>query len=413
MLVGEASLARIITLGAGFVGLVLTARVLGPDDRGEIAAALSAAVLAASVLSLSLGGVIVNYAAGRPVESWLPRVLGPLILVCVSSGLIVIALSISAQALPGDRVLGLPAPLAVAVSLMVPLLIWEQYSSGMLASSGGLRIYNRAQIIGRPAGLLILVVVLAIGLGSPISVILCLVAAQAIVAFWGIRYLRRIAPVERVDFRSRISGLLRRGGWLHIYALGSQLILNSGVVILATASTAEEAGFLQMAIQLTAIATFVPAAASTVIVAAISEHGTANAWLRHRRSIVIGTLASVPVAVLVVVTAPVLVEGLFGAEFSPAVEPLRILALGIPATTLAMLMAAYWVARGRFRLLAGIGGALGTAALAGGIIVADHGASGPAWIMLATGTALMMINVLFALRLSRDAGDEHLEEGPA
>src|SRR4051794_41803717 len=73
--IGFTSGARIYSLAAGAIGLVITARALGPSGRGAVATATTWALLFATVGYLSLGQVALHRGAGKPPASWLGRAL--------------------------------------------------------------------------------------------------------------------------------------------------------------------------------------------------------------------------------------------------------------------------------------------------------------------------------------------------
>src|SRR3954452_25333654 len=76
--IGFTSGARIYSLAAGAIGLVITARALGPDGRGAVAASTTWALLFATFGYLSLGQVALHRGSGRPPEEWLGSTLATL-----------------------------------------------------------------------------------------------------------------------------------------------------------------------------------------------------------------------------------------------------------------------------------------------------------------------------------------------
>src|SRR3954451_6141553 len=71
--------ARMYSLAAGAVGLIVSARVLGTEGRGFVATAVTWSMLFATVGYLSLGQVALHRATGRPPEEWLGPTLGVLL----------------------------------------------------------------------------------------------------------------------------------------------------------------------------------------------------------------------------------------------------------------------------------------------------------------------------------------------
>src|SRR4051812_19536658 len=77
--IGFTSGARIYSLVAGLVGLVITARVLGPSGRGAVATATTWALLFATLGYLSLGQVAIHRATEKDPAEWLGSTLGALL----------------------------------------------------------------------------------------------------------------------------------------------------------------------------------------------------------------------------------------------------------------------------------------------------------------------------------------------
>src|SRR3954471_12825982 len=73
------SAARIYSVAAGAISLVFTARVLGAEGRGTVAAATTWALLFSTLGYLSLGQVAIHRATGEPADEWLRPVLAVLV----------------------------------------------------------------------------------------------------------------------------------------------------------------------------------------------------------------------------------------------------------------------------------------------------------------------------------------------
>src|SRR4051794_31934817 len=104
--IGLTSGARIYSVLAGALSLVLTARTLGPDGRGAVAAAITWALLFASCGHLSLGQVANHRATGKPVDEWLRPVLTALIVMTALVTLTGWTIAGALYAFSGGRVFG-------------------------------------------------------------------------------------------------------------------------------------------------------------------------------------------------------------------------------------------------------------------------------------------------------------------
>ena len=138
-------------LYAAFVGvftLSITARVLGPDGRGQVAAITTWVGMFATFGSLSLGQIAIHRAArgGEQGASWLPRafsVLGSFTIAATMIGWL-LALAISQGSSLFNHVA--PALLALGFALL-PMMLWEQYGNALLMAREQLHISNRAQVL--------------------------------------------------------------------------------------------------------------------------------------------------------------------------------------------------------------------------------------------------------------------------
>jgi antigen flippase len=395
--------ARLYGLLAGMATLILTARVLGPEGRGEVAAALTWAALLATLGYLSLGQVALHSAAGDRDESWLGRHLGSLALVTAVVSLVgwvaaAVAYAVTDGALFGD----LPGYVLAFGLAGLPLLVWEHYGSSLLMAVDRLRLYNRAQVLGRTAGILlavVLVVVLDFGVYGALVAIL---VAQGVVAAAGARDLVHAAGGRVRPHRPTTRVLVRAGLKLHLNAVGTFLFTSASVLVVQYYRGAEETGYFQLALQLTAVALVVPQAATMVLYAEVARDGPDAAWKANRRVLLGMTGLMILLALVGAALAPWVVPIVVGPDFGPAVPVFQLLLLALVGQSFSTVLAPQWIGRGLFWQSSVASLATGIVSLAACfVLVPDHGMYGAAYALLGVYTLSIFGNGAFAVWVSR------------
>jgi O-antigen/teichoic acid export membrane protein len=340
--------ARAYSVLIAFVILVVTARWLGPEGRGKLAAILTWVGLFGTLGSMSLGQVAVHRASQSRDEPWLGDILGALMFMTVAIS--VIGWIVAAALYAGTRgsIYGDISPALLACGfLMLPFLIWEQYGSSLLTAVDRLDIYNNRQWVGRSIGLIIILVMPALhwGLGGALA---GMVVAQAIVGSSGVAYLIRKADGGMRLKMATVRDLMSGGLQLHLNAIGVYLVMSTDVLIINYYRGAAETGYYQFAFQLVNSMLIVPQAASMVVFGIIAQRGADAAWEQQRR--IVGRIVAgvALLAIVAAIVAPTLISLVVGNAFRPAVAPFRWLLLAVIGMTFATLMAPQWIGRGLF-----------------------------------------------------------------
>jgi O-antigen/teichoic acid export membrane protein len=352
MSIMETGGARIYSLVVGLVSLSITARILGPEGRGVIAAATAWATLFATFAGLSLGQVAQYRIQGRSKEDWLPNILGTL-LPC-AAGMALIAYLVVALlfhlTLADGIFKGIPLPLLLIAFAAMPLLIWEEYGSNLLAASGNLRQYNVAQFVGRTvqiAAVALLVAVLGLGASGALSGQLAgqaIVSAGALVALWK-------AAGGRLRFETgQLKEMLKGSARLHLNTVGSFVLANSTVLMLNSYATKADVGNYQLAFQMIMVLLIIPQAAGMVLYSHMSEVGPDRLWPRQKRLMLqTFVLMSIVGGASYFLAGPA-ISLLAGPRFEKAVNVFRLLLPNVIGLTFAQLMTCQWIGRGIFLL---------------------------------------------------------------
>jgi antigen flippase len=401
--IGFTSGARIYSLVAGAVGLVITARLLGPSGRGAVATATTWALLFSTFGYLSLGQVALHRGAGRPPEEWLGQTLAVLLTMAAVVTLGGWAAAAVVYAVSDGRVYGDVSPYVLALGFAsLPFLVWEQYGSLMLMAVGKISVYNRAEIAGRTLGVVLIVVLVAAAGAGVSGALVALIAAQTVVAGAGIRYLIRRARgtirLSRVAFREILVG----GAKLHLTAVGTFLFTSAAVLIVQNVRGTAETGSFSVMAQLMAVALIVPQAAAMVLYGEVARLGPDGAWPANRTVALLLTPLMAVGAVLASLLAPTIVPFLLGDDFASAVPVFQLLAFALVGQTLSAIMAPQWIGRGLFIQASAITLVSGVCnVIACFILVNAYGMKGAAYSLIGVSILALIGNAAMAVWVER------------
>lgn len=353
--IASMSIARGYGVLLSLATLFVSARLLGPAGRGEFAAAMAWAALFATLCNLSLGQALQHRLQNASVKPSLAEQLGTL----GGLALILSTLALGAAALmyvgsAGTLFKGLsPALMAVALAC-VPLLVWEQYASNILAASAQTGLLNRSQYVGRSIGFLVfflLVMYLQWGvLGALASqwVGQLLVALMVAVPLWQL-------AGRTVRWAGReVAPLLRAGSVIHMTTVSAFLLDQVSILLINNYLGKQDVGYYQLAQQMIGLMLIVPQSALMVIYGGLANSTPDQFWPKQRRvakRVLIGLLA---VALLAYLLAPTMVALVAGAAFGPSVPMFRALLPTVLGISLALLMTPQWISRGLLALNTGL-----------------------------------------------------------
>ena len=395
--IAHTSGAKIYAMALGIFTLFLTARLLGPDGRGQVAAITTWVNLFSTFAYLSLGQVALHRMSVDRQQSRFGYLLGSLLLMTgvltiggwgVASGMYL--------ANPDGTFKGLPLESLVIGFLALPFLIWEQYGSSMLIGLNRIRIYNRYQVAGRTLAVVAVfawVGLLGWGVKGALGASLL---GQVIVSLGGIRYLLAFARNKRQQCQANqaeLKALLSGGFKLHLNAIGSILFTSVNILILNHYHGAEQTGYFQLATQLLSGLMIIPQSASMVIYGKVTTLGPNGAWPDNFRLLVQVTIGMIALSMIAALLAPWGITLLAGDDFRPAVQPFQWMLPGLIGMTFSAVMAPQWIGRGYFWQAAGLTLLVGLINLAANLwLIPIHGMQGAVYAFLGTYTFSILGN---------------------
>lgn len=382
--------------------IMIVARWLGPSGQGAMAAATAWASLFGTLGSLSLGQVAIHRATVRRGESWLAETLGTLLLLAVVVTALCWLVAVALLFFHGGATFkNIPSTALVVAFLLVPFIIWELYGSNLLMATDQLAIYNRAQLVGRTAALLMMFVCWRSRLGV-VSALGVSVISQAIVACMGLRKLFLLAGTRVRATLSEARVLLGGALRLHLNAVSSYVLTSLGVLIVNNYRSPAETGWYQFSAALLNVMMVIPASASLVLSVRVAQLGPDRAWAFQRKVMVYLPTVMIGASILAAVCAPFAIPLVVGAKYMPAVPVFRLSLIGLLGVTFSAIMSSQWIGRGYFLLMSML--SIGVALIhltASVLLVPRYGMYGAVYANLITQTIAIFGNGTLALRCER------------
>jgi len=388
----------------GMVTTIITARVLGPQGRGVIAAVTSWVALFVTFGHFSLSNVIVYLLGGDDRERILPAVTGSVLAVTALTTLLGWCIAaVMVFATHGRVFQHIPPTVLVLGFAGLPFLLWMENGNSLLIILGDLKRLNFAQAIGTTIGIVLVSILVGVLKGGVAAALTATLVSYVFVIGLG---LQRIIESSRplAISRSILRQLLRGGVRLHLAAVSTFFFTNIAVILLNHFRPVAEAGFFQLAMQLTLAMQVVPMAIAIVAYSIVTRDGADRAWREHRALVLQTLLYSAVAAVIAYAAAPIAVPLLAGRAFLPAVPLFRVVALSIFGMGLMAVMAPQWVARGYFLRVALIAVFAAVVGVVGNyMLIPRYGMTACAWVMVASYTIHFIANAAFAMWIERRA----------
>jgi len=381
---------------------VITARCLGPDGRGVMAAAASWVAMFVTFGHLSLASVVMYVLTGDDRER-VAEVTGSLLaIIAVITVIAWAAVATAYVASNGVAFEHLP-PIVLAVALTsLPFMLWIEYANSLLIAVGDLGRMNLAQIAASTAAIALVGIVVGVLRGGPAAALAAMLVSYTISMAVGLP--RLLAAGRPVVSMAVIRRLLHGSARLHVSAVGTFFYTNAAVILLNHFRPVKEVAYFQLAMQLAVGLQLVPMAIGLVSYSVIARDGADGAWPTHRRLVRHTMLLAAAAAAGTALAAPWIVKWLAGPAFQPAVPIVRILTLSVLGASLATVMAPQWVTRGFFLQVSALS-LIAVIVGAGGnwFFIPRYGMNAAAWTMVASYGVHLAGNGAFVWWIERQA----------
>lgn len=388
----------------GMVAMIITARFLGPQGRGVIAAATSWVALFVTFGHFSLSNVIVYLLGGDERERLLPAVTGSVLVLTAATTLLGWGIAGVMYLATNGRIFQHLPPLVLLIAFAgLPFLLWMENGNSLLIVLGDLKRLNFAQAAGTTIGIVLVSILVGVLKGGVTAAMTATLISYFVVIGLGLHRIiaaSRPVSVSRPILRQLVGG----GARLHLAAISTFFFTNIAVILLNHFRPVAEAGYFQFAMQLILAMQVVPMAIAIVAYTIVTRDGADGAWREHRTLLLQTLLYSAVAVVIAYVAAPIAVPLLAGRAFLPAVPIFRVIALSIFGMGFTTVMAPQWVARGYFLRLAAISM---FAALVGAVgnylLIPRYGMPACAWVMVTSYTIQFIGNAAFGVWIDRRA----------
>lgn len=385
-------------MGLAFLSLILTARVLGPEGRGQYVAITTWTTTLATVTCLSLGQVVLYRAAQSRGDSWFADSYRVLVTFTGVLSLIGWGIALLAYLTPLRTVYGDLNPLWLALGfLLLPFRIWDNYAVALFQAIGKLNSYNVFLVVSSSVGVLALVLLVQWQQAGLPGALAALLVGQGLLALGGAAALHRLAQGYRLPAREACTAFAGDGLKIHLNTIGMLLIAGVDLLMINYYRGPEETSRYQIAAQLMGIIMLVPQAASLVVSSRISALGPQKAWPLQRKIVWQSTALMLGVSLALGWSARVWLPLVFGRDYVASIDILDWLLFAGLGMTFSTLMAPQWIARGlllQASALTIVSGIINVAL--NSLLIPTYGAEGAAYSVLVTyGCAIVAHGAMF------------------
>jgi enterobacterial common antigen flippase len=349
--IASLSLARAYGLLLSLVTLFISARLLGPEGRGEFAAAMAWAALFATLFNLSLGQALQHRLQSAVVKPTLAQQVGTLGALAGALSGIALLSAVALYAASGNTLFKGIGIWSLTIAFFgVPLLVWEQYASNLLAATAQTGLLNRAQYWGRSAGFAVFLLFVSILGWGVTGALASQFGGQLLVGIILALSLWRLAGGAVSLSGREVMPLLRSGVLIHLTTVAAFLLDQVSILLINHYLAKQSVGFYQLAQQMVGLLLIIPQSALLVIYGGLAGSNANAIWPRQRRLAlyVLGGMAGL--TLLSWLLAPIIVGVIAGHAFQASVTMFRALLPTLLGLSLSLIMTPQWIGRGFLKL---------------------------------------------------------------
>lgn len=381
-----------MSLGVG----IITARMLGPHDRGIFALA---AVLPHSVVALVKGGLAQAGIFSIRREKADPALVAFHVLVLAAFGS---AVAIGGMYLfKGEamRMLLKGAPLiCFAFSiLLVPFLLIESYFYGILQATDYFTIFNRRRLLGGGVGLVGMFLGLVVFRGGLLAALVVTAAVTIALDVWLIGTVYRRCGIRAQWDGSLCKRLVGFGIKSHLQSIATHFHVRADMYLVAAILDPSQVAFYSIATRMAELLLFIPESLGFVVYpkqAGSSLEQLQDLTARSCRHVLFMTISAGAALVLI---GPRLVVLWYGSDYAPGGAPLYYLAPAIVMMSLFFMLSRNFTSQNRQGInMVASGVALGCNVLFNLFLIPRMGISGAGLAsLLSYSLATTMLGVVY------------------
>jgi O-antigen/teichoic acid export membrane protein len=337
---------RLITMGFGVFTGIITARMLGPDNRGIFALA---ALFPASIVTLSkLGqGVASVYFIRREKED-VSQVASNVLMIAGAVGVLLIGLALLLRDQLLDSILRGVPPWAFTVVLpLIPILLVESYLYGILQSTDRFRVYNIrliAEAVLTLAGMTLALIVLRLGLVGALAVT---VTVRVLMSLWVVVTIHRGSPLRMHFDVPLFRRMIRYGLKSHVQIIASHFHFKADMYLVAFYASPAQVAYYAIAARLAEHMMTVPQSLGLALFPRLAGADVARAHLMTatacRQTLAVTTTVGLGLCLL----GRWLITTWYGADYASAADPLVFICLGVVMMSLYVLLSRNFTSRNK------------------------------------------------------------------
>ncbi|MCB9438291.1 MAG: flippase [Anaerolineales bacterium] len=323
----ETFITRVLLIGIGLITSVITARILGPENRGFLAASIALLMILYQFSNMGLHAANVYYVSRD--RSLLPVLVGNSMLVgfVVGGGaslLTAIVFGIKPQWAPVTGLMLILPLVTVPIDLTALLL------QNILIGVYNIRIFNVIQVASRLASIGLILGLIVLSIVSVESMLVTNLMTSMFALLWTLwslkRYLTGWPHASIALFRSHV----RYGLMAYFAALFSFIVLRSDMLMVKYMLGAEQLGYYALAVTMGDMMYMLPVTVGTILfprLSAMTSNQEKEA-LTFRITLVLSVILLVMLGIACILAKPA-VRILYGEEFLPAVPAFYWLSIGL------------------------------------------------------------------------------------
>ncbi len=335
---------RLITMVFGLITGVITARVLGPENRGIFSLVC---LFPASLVTLSKFGQAQAAIYHIKREKFDPaQVAANVLLFGLGVGAVLIAVVlVFRNQLIGTILNGVPMWALLVVLPLIPILLLESYLYGILQATDRFRVFNTrvlAESILTMLCMAIALLVLELGLAGALGVA---VGVRFLMALWIVYSVGKETPIQFRFHGELFPRMFRYGLKSHVQIIASHFHFKADTYMVAYFLGPTQVAFYTIAARLAEHIMYLPQSLGLALfprLASASEAQVHDMTARACRQ----TLAlTISVAIGLAFLGPYAISAWYGSRYAPAAAPLPYVCIGIVMMSLYVLLSRNFTSR--------------------------------------------------------------------
>jgi enterobacterial common antigen flippase len=392
-------LSRAVQLLAGFAGTIVTARFLGPEQRGEYFFVVTLTLVIVQFANLGLQSSNTFYVArdGRLLSPLIANSLWVSLLLGGGSAAVAVAVLHRTGLFLAQE----PSLMWLAVALSPPILFF-MLGTNLLVGTQRMIAFNVIEVVANVGVTAALVLGGLASFGAK-GFLIVSSSAWSAASLVVLTHLWRQGRVRIAFSRDVFATGFRYAAKAYLVTALGFLVLRANVFVLQHYFGSRELGFYSIAAQVGDAIAILPGSVALVLFPRLVKDPAGRWRSTVRTACVVGVLLAVACGIAAAVAGP-FIRLAFGQAFAPAAAVLRLLLPGVFALGVSTVLSQYLAAIGIPRVLVGVWVVTLAAVLSLGAVLVPHhaGAGAAAALSCAYGGALLMI-VCVAYRYRRSA----------